>query len=156
VAVGVAGWFGDTPVRVGAGVDVLEGADADVGVDLGGVEPGVAEHGLDVADVGAAFEHVGGTAVAEEVAGPWFADLGAFHHPGDPGAEKSFGEAGAIAAEEQGRLSWKMGQERAGFAEIALEPVGSAGPDGQDSVLAALAARLETAWASGDSPSIGR
>jgi hypothetical protein len=67
-----------------AGMDILQRPDAHVGVDLGGVEPGVAKHRLDVADVGAAFEHVGGTAVAEEVAGPWFADLGAFHHPGDP------------------------------------------------------------------------
>jgi hypothetical protein len=73
------GLLGDTPVRVGAGVDVLEGADADVGVDLGGVEPGVAEHGLNVADVGSAFEHVGGAAVAEEVARAGFGDAGLPH-----------------------------------------------------------------------------
>ena len=39
-----------------------EGVDVDVGVDLGGFEPGVAEHFLDVADVGAAAVHVGGAA----------------------------------------------------------------------------------------------
>ena len=38
---------------VGAGVDLLQGGDADLGVDLGGVEPGVSEQLLDEADAGA-------------------------------------------------------------------------------------------------------
>ena len=127
-------------MRVSAGMDVLEGADADVGVDLGGVEPGMAEHGLNVADVGAAFEHVGGATVAEEVAGPGFADMGAFHHPGDPGAEKSFGEAGAVAAEEEAGFGGKVSEDWPGFVEVALEPAGGTGPDRKHPVLAALAA----------------
>jgi RHS repeat-associated protein len=66
-------------VRVGAGVDFAEGVDVDVGVDLGvdlgGFEAGVAEHFLDVADVGAAPVHVGGAGVAEEMAGAGMTDF---------------------------------------------------------------------------------
>ena len=36
-------------------------------VDLGGFETGVAEHLLDVADVGAVFEHADGGGVAQEM-----------------------------------------------------------------------------------------
>jgi len=39
-------------VGVGAGVDFREGPDVDVGVDLGGLEPGVAEQFLDVSAEG--------------------------------------------------------------------------------------------------------
>jgi hypothetical protein len=38
-------------------VDLLQLADGDVAVDLSGLQIGVAQHGLDEADVGAAFEH---------------------------------------------------------------------------------------------------
>jgi uncharacterized protein YijF (DUF1287 family) len=56
-------------VGVGAGVDFAQGFDVDVRVDLGGFHAGVVEHFLDVADVCPAAVHVGGTGVAEEVAG---------------------------------------------------------------------------------------
>ncbi len=39
----------------------------DVGVDLGGGDVGVAEQGLDNAQVGAAFQQVGGEGVAQDV-----------------------------------------------------------------------------------------
>ena len=53
----------------GGFVDALEiGAD-DAGVNLRGEEGGVAEHFLDVAHLGSAFEHFGGTGVAEAVDG---------------------------------------------------------------------------------------
>ena len=44
--------------------------DGHLGVYLGCLEPGVAEHLLDEADVGAVFEHVRGAGVPEEMAGP--------------------------------------------------------------------------------------
>jgi hypothetical protein len=53
---------------VGGGVDGPEPVDADVGVALGGLETGVAEHLGDVADVGSSFEHEGGDGVAHEMA----------------------------------------------------------------------------------------
>ena len=61
---------------VGVGVDFLELLDGYVRIDLGGGEAGVAEHGLDVADVGSAFEHQGGHGVAKEVTGASLAELG--------------------------------------------------------------------------------
>jgi hypothetical protein len=42
---------------VAAGVDFSQGVDVDVGVDLRGVDAFVAEHFLDVADVGPAAVH---------------------------------------------------------------------------------------------------
>ena len=53
---------------VGCGVDGAEAVDADVGVALGCLEAGVAEHFGDVADVCSAFEQESGDGVAEEVA----------------------------------------------------------------------------------------
>lgn len=50
----------------------------DVGVDLSGGDVGVAEHGLDGANVGAVHEEVGGEAVAEGVGGDVFCDAGFF------------------------------------------------------------------------------
>lgn len=46
----------------------------DVGIDLGGGDVGVAEHGLDGAKVGAVHEEIGGEAVAEGVGGDVFRD----------------------------------------------------------------------------------
>ena len=46
--------------RVGAVVDLAQVGDGHLGVDAGGVEPRVAEHLLDQADVRAVLEHVRG------------------------------------------------------------------------------------------------
>jgi hypothetical protein len=47
-----------------AGVDFLQLADVDLGIDRGGFQALVAKQLLDVTDVRAAFEHVGGAGVA--------------------------------------------------------------------------------------------
>ena len=57
-------------------MDVEDAAAGDVGVAFGGAEGRVAEEGLDVTDVGAAFEEVGGEGVPEAVDGNVFGDLG--------------------------------------------------------------------------------
>ena len=49
-----------------------------VGVNLGGGDVGVAEHGLHGADVGAVHEEVGGEAVTEGGGGDGFRDAGLF------------------------------------------------------------------------------
>ena len=41
------------------GVHLLKLADRNVGVDLRGVQPRVAQHFLDIPDVGSSFQHVG-------------------------------------------------------------------------------------------------
>jgi len=48
-------------------LDAQDAAAGDMGVAFGGAEVGVAEKGLDVADVGSAFEEVGGEGVTEAV-----------------------------------------------------------------------------------------
>ena len=50
-------------MRMRSGVDFAKLPDGDFGIDLRRVEPGVSEHLLDEADVGAVFEHMCGTAV---------------------------------------------------------------------------------------------
>lgn len=48
----------------------------DVGIDLSGGDVGVAEHGLDGAEVGAVHEEISGETVAEGVGGDVFRDAG--------------------------------------------------------------------------------
>ena len=127
-------------MRVAAGVDFAEGVDVDVGVDLGGFEAGVAEHFLDVADVGSAPVHVGGAGVAEEVAGAGLLDAAALHGFLDPVAEVGGGEAGAVAAEEQRGFPGKVGEVRAGIPRMPVEPCGGAVADGKHAAFAAFAA----------------
>lgn len=59
-------------------VDFAEVGVSDVGVDLGGGDVGVTEHGLDRANVGAVHEEVGGETVTEGVRGDVFCDAGFF------------------------------------------------------------------------------
>ena len=56
-------------------VDLFQQADRDVRVDLRGGQVGVAEHLLDEADVGAAFQHQRRHRVAEQMARSGLADL---------------------------------------------------------------------------------
>jgi len=63
------------PRWMGTRVHLLEPRDRDPRVDLCGREIGVAEHLLDVTDVGAALEHERGHGVAEEVARAALADV---------------------------------------------------------------------------------
>ena len=65
-------------------MDFLQGFDTDVSVDLGGIEPCVSEHSLDMTNVRATVEHMGGAAMAEEVGGSGFAHSGLFHDAADP------------------------------------------------------------------------
>ena len=57
-------------------MDLLQLLNADLGVNLGGGEFGVAEELLDEADVGSVFEHQGGAGVTQKVARAAFAEFG--------------------------------------------------------------------------------
>ena len=59
---------------MGPGMDLLELGDGDVGVALGGGQAGMAEQGLDVTDIGAAVEHVGGAGMAQQMGGARLGD----------------------------------------------------------------------------------
>jgi len=63
-----------------AAMHFLQLADIDLVVDRSGFEFFVTEQLLDIADVGPAFEHVGGARVAKHVATAFAAQPGAFHH----------------------------------------------------------------------------
>jgi hypothetical protein len=70
-------------VRMCSGVDLAQLADVEFGIDLRGVQVGVAQELLNVPDVHAVFEHVRGARVPEEVATARAADLGFFVFMGE-------------------------------------------------------------------------
>ena len=74
-------------MRVGPGADFLQFGDAYLGVDLGGIEPGVAQQHLDGSDVRAVVVPVGGAAVAKQMAASGFLDPGLLHGTLDPVAD---------------------------------------------------------------------
>ena len=71
--------------------DLVEAFGGDVGVDFGGAGGFVAEEGLDVAEVGAGFEEVGGEAVAEGVDGDAFFNLRFFEGVFEDGLDAAVG-----------------------------------------------------------------
>lgn len=71
--------------------DLVEAFGGDVGVDFGGAGGFVAEEGLDVAEVGAGFEEVGGEAVAEGVDGDALFDLGFLESVFEDGLDAAVG-----------------------------------------------------------------
>ncbi len=91
---------------MGGIVDLFEACGADVGVDLGGLETGMAEEFLDGAEVGAVVEEVGGEAVPQFVWGEGGIQAGG----GEIGLETGldFGRADGAgiggAAEEDGGI----------------------------------------------------
>jgi len=85
---------------MGAGVNLAQLHDRDVGVDLGGIEPGMAEHLLDEADVGPVLQHVGRAAVAQQVAGAGAPDVGGVDGAAHPVADEGTGQPFAEAADE--------------------------------------------------------
>ena len=107
------------------GVDGLEGADADLGVDLGGVEAGVAEELLDVADIGAGLVHVGRAAVAQKVAGSRLGNACLAQAFLDPVPEVLRVEAGAVATDKESTFLQVEFELRARAFEVAPKPVTS-------------------------------
>ena len=129
----------ETSVRMAAGVYLPQGVDVDVGVDLRGFHPGMAEHFLHVADVRPTPMHVGGAGVAEEVTGARLVDPTTDHEFLDPVAEVVGRKAGAVAAEEEGGFLGQMLEKRAGLRQVEIQPGACSLADGQHSALSALA-----------------
>lgn len=71
--------FADLGGRMRGGVHFLQLLDRQMGVNLGGLQLGVPEHGLDEADVCAVFEHQRGGRMPEEVTAAALADVGPLH-----------------------------------------------------------------------------
>ena len=126
-------------MRMGAGVDSAKGVDMDMCVDLGRFQAGVAEHFLNIADVGSAAVHVGGAGVAEKVASTGFVDATAPHELLDPIAQIDRGDPGAVAAEEHRSLAREVVETRTGIAQITAEPGGGSLADGKHPAFSSLA-----------------
>jgi len=97
-------WHGEDAAlfaRGRAGVDLLQVVGQDVGVNLRGGEVGMAEHFLDVADVGPALEHLSGAGVAERVGGDSRGDPGLFCISGDGAPQVLPGHGRAEPAEKE-------------------------------------------------------
>jgi len=105
-------------VGMGPLVDFLQLGDAHLGVDLGGVEPGVAEQDLDGADVRPVVVHVRGAAVAEQVTASGLLDAGLFHRPLDPVADVVRIEPGSVSADEEGAFVEFDFEPGPGFLEV--------------------------------------
>lgn len=60
---------------MGQGMHFFQLLDAHLGIDLGGVHSGMAQHRLDKADIRPVLQHVGGHGMAEQVAGAFLADI---------------------------------------------------------------------------------
>lgn len=122
----------------------------DVGVDLGGGDVGVAEHGLDGAEVGAVHEEVGGEAVAEGVGGDVLCDAsfaGVF-------LDDTFDGAGSEAAEVAGSVEFalvfavveeKRGEGISAGIEVILDALGGGFGDENGAVFLTFAADDELA-----------
>jgi len=72
-----------------------------MGVDLGAVQIGVAEHRLDEAHISAILQHVGGHGVAQQVATAWHIDARVFHEPFHFVAQFVVPERAAIVVDKQ-------------------------------------------------------
>ena len=106
-------------VGVEAGVDLFEMLVGDVGVDLGGGDVGVAEQGLDGAEVGAVHEKVGSEAVAEGVGGNMLGDAGGACVFLDDALNGAGGEAAEITGGVGLALAAAVAEEKRSEAVVA-------------------------------------
>ena len=100
-----------------------------MGIDLGGVDVGVAQQRLHHAQLRAAFQQVGGEGVAKQV---WV------HRPvntrrqrvlADDELHRSLGEAAAVAIQEE-RRRWTLRKPGTPFGQVSLHGAGG-GPSHQ-------------------------
>jgi hypothetical protein len=114
-----------------------------VGVALGCLEPGVAEHFGDVADVCSAFEEEGGDGVAEEVAASFLVDAGVVEVALDLAREPVGADGRADAGDEELFGSLLGGEAWAGEVEVEAQPEEGSFSDGDVAVFGAFAAADE-------------
>ena len=120
------------------GVDFAELDDGDVGVDLRGVEPGVSEKLLDVADVRAVLQHVGGARVAQHVARTFPPDAGGVDGAADPVAQEAGADAFSITGKEKGAATLRRIEQGPGFLDVEAQPAQGALARRHHAILAAL------------------
>jgi len=140
--------YRDPPEEVGGSgagmelfVDFVETLLVDVGVDLGGGDVGVSEEFLDDAEVGTAFEEVGGEGVAEEVGVNVLFDAGVGGALFDDLADAVGAEGAAADGEKDLGGGFFFRAEEVGALVVEVVADGFEGPaaDGDDAGLVAFA-----------------
>ena len=123
---------------MGRFVDFLKRLNRDLGIDLGGVEVGVTEHGLDEADVGTVLQHVGGHGVAEEMAGTLYVESGLLDVAFDPGSQGVASKGVAMVVEEEGSVIMSGDQAGPDLVAVFFDPGECPFADGDEAIFAAL------------------
>ena len=130
---------------VGAEVELAAAAIADMRVKLGRGEVGVAEHLLNAAQVGAAFEEVGRERVPEQVrVDALGVEAGFLGKPAQDQEDARAGEAAALGVEEELGTSAPV-EVWPASREVAPERVGCRPAERHDPLLAALPGRPDDA-----------
>jgi len=120
-------------------MNLLQGPDGDVGIDLGRLQLHMAEDFLDEADVGSVLVHQGRHRVAEETASAGLSQ----HRRVDPGlhirGQMVAAERLPAGREEDGHIVRFQDELRTGFVDVFPEPSDGPLPDGNIAVFLALA-----------------
>ena len=124
-------------------VNRFEPAEGEVGVDLRGGDVGVAEEGLDGAEVGSALDHVGSAAVAELVGAG--GGVAGFDEAPDPTAAERL----AALGKEEARRGL-AGEPGASVFQIGVESLDGSAAEGNDALLVAFAADESAAGVEGE------
>jgi len=111
-------------------VDLFQHADRNMRVNLCGVEPHVAEHGLNVTDIRAALEHQCRHSMAEDVTRPALADPSGFHVSASQPTQVVRRERDAIQSEKYNtviRIPYNFGSQgiQIHVQARALSPIGT-------------------------------
>ena len=122
-------------MRVSAEIELAAAAVADVRVELGGGEVGVAEHLLDAAEIGASFEQVSGERVAEQVGvDPLRLEPCLLCQPAQHEEDPGTGQTSALGVEEELRPVTAV-EVGAPAREVAPQRVGRGPAQGDDPLL---------------------
>ncbi len=103
-------------------VPFLDAAGINVGVNLGGVDVGVAEHHLEGAEIDTASEHVAGEGMAHVFRTDCLADAAASRHFADDLPEAGAGHRAALAGNKEKAAAPSAKQGRAALVQICRDP----------------------------------
>lgn len=101
---------------------LLQQLDGDLGVNLGGLQFGVAEQFLYDPHIGPMLQHVRGTGMAQKVAAARAAWMGLVYHLLDQTAQRASAEPVTIAGQEQGLLLRLDAEQGPNLLQVTFQP----------------------------------
>src|SRR6187551_1001639 len=107
--------------RMGRSVSLPQASGVDTSVDLSGGDRGVAEQLLDRAQVGTAFQQMGGKTVAQRVRRDAGGECRLAHPEGQAAGDVGAGEAATILGKKKRLLTWLGGEGMTAPLQIALQ-----------------------------------